>query len=155
MNNDSTPITVVMEQPLHLTSRGAWLHGGEPFTNDKVSDLFTRSVVFDAIVGSWWVVIGAQRAKFTFDDTPIFVTTLDDAGVATFSVPQFGPLSQPGFSISSSSDGVWYLSAGTLPCLARFNASLQQQLSGLVDECDLKAVIKLPKRTLEIRYDRR
>ncbi len=155
MSDEKAPILIAMEKPLHLTARGGWLYGGDPFTNAKVADLFTRSIVYDASSHDWWVAIGAQRARFTFDDSPIFVVQMSESGMASFSASCFAPIHQTSFSICSNEESVWYLSSSLLPCRARFSGSLQQQLSSLVEEVESKIMIVLSQCSIGIHNDER
>ena len=144
-------IHVKLDKPLHLTARGAWLHGGEPFTNLKVAALFTRSVVFDPQQGAWLVAISAQRAAFTFEDTPVFVEDIDEQGIAHFSSSAFLPTAPEAYSLKVGADGAWHLYTEAFPLRsARLMPSLQQRLTALICEHGDKTIIELSRARLEI-----
>ena len=137
MSETGPVITILMDKPLHLTARGAWEHGGQPFTNTAVADLFSRSVQFAPKfaenVACWVVKIAAQRTQFTFADTPIFVTALSEEGVATLSSSAYEPLAYPSYQFIIEANHAWYLTSASLPTKARLMPALQQQLSGLIE----------------------
>ena len=55
---------------------GRWYADDEPIANPRIAALFSRHVtrVDD---GSFWLVIGDERARITVDDTPYVVTRVD------------------------------------------------------------------------------
>lgn len=69
--------TAYLDDSLILSQYGQWWHNGRPFENRKLADLFSRCVVWDAAQKRYFVQIGAQRATFTVEDTPYFVTAID------------------------------------------------------------------------------
>lgn len=62
---------------IHLSAEGAWSHGGTEFTNERVADLFHRSVEWDEASAQYVLHIGQQRATFSREDTAYFVADLD------------------------------------------------------------------------------
>lgn len=80
MNPDGSPGAYIAELTgsLRLSSEGEWFHNGVQFQNQKLSDLFSRSVVWDERAQEYFLEIGKQRATFSRDDTPYFVTAIDD-----------------------------------------------------------------------------
>ncbi|MBN8550445.1 MAG: DUF1285 domain-containing protein [Deltaproteobacteria bacterium] len=70
--------TAYLKGSLKLSKTGEWWHNGQPFENKRVSDLFTRSVVWDPALKEYFVQIGAQRASFDCEDTAFFVTSIDE-----------------------------------------------------------------------------
>lgn len=71
--------TAYLKGSLKLSKTGEWWHNGQVFQNPKVSQLFTRSVVWDADAQEYFIQIGAQRASFDCEDTAYFVTAIDDS----------------------------------------------------------------------------
>jgi hypothetical protein len=143
---------VRLDEPLHLSARGEWFQGGKPFTNRKVADLFTRSVIFDEQTGAWMVAIGHQKAGFTSEDTQVFVVELSEEGVAHLSSDAFEPL-----AVLVTKSNAWCLSSPKLPGVgrARFLPGLQQQLSEhVVEESEGRLAVKLPGCCIELRYER-
>ncbi len=63
---------------LELTSEGQWIHNGIQFQNEKLSELFSRSIVWNEITNEYLVEIGNQRATFTCHDTAFFVRAIND-----------------------------------------------------------------------------
>ncbi len=148
---------VRLDEPLHLSARGEWFQGGKPFTNRKVADLFTRSVIFDEQTGAWMVVIGPQKAGFTSEDTQVFVVELSGEGVAHLSSDAFEPLARGDFEVLVTKSNAWCLSSPKLPGVgrARFLPGLQQQLSEhVVEESEGRLAVKLPGCCIELRYER-
>lgn len=148
---------VRLEEPLHLSARGEWFQGGKPFSNRKVADLFTRSVIFDHQAGAWMVAIGPQKAAFTSEDTQIFVVELSEEGVAHLSSDALKPLVRGDFEVLVTTCNAWCLSSAKLPGSgrARFLPGLQQQLSGhVVEDSEGRLAVKLPGCCIELRYER-
>lgn len=73
--------TAYLKGSLKLSKTGEWWHNGQPFQNVRVSELFTRCVVWDEQAGDYFIHIGAQRAAFDREDTAFFVTVLDDSTI--------------------------------------------------------------------------
>lgn len=72
--------TALLQGSLRLSKTGEWFHNGTPFENQRVIDLFNRSVCWDDQRKTYVVRIGQGQALFSFDDTPYFVAELlDDA----------------------------------------------------------------------------
>lgn len=65
---------------LELSSEGVWIHNGTPYQNEKLSEMFSRSIIWDEKGGEYLVEIGNQRATFTCHDTAYFVRSIDDNG---------------------------------------------------------------------------
>ena len=75
----SEPIyTAFLEGDLLLTARGEWVHRGVPFANDRLSDLFHRSIVWEEEPRRYVIRIGKQQATFRMEDCAYFVTALHD-----------------------------------------------------------------------------
>lgn len=55
---------------------GRWYADDEPIANPRIADLFARHVT-RADDGSWWLVIGDERARIVVDDTPFVVVRVD------------------------------------------------------------------------------
>ena len=70
--------TAYLKGSLKLSKTGEWWHNGQPFQNQKVSDLFTRSLVWDESAAEYFIQIGTQRASFDCEDTAFFITSIDD-----------------------------------------------------------------------------
>lgn len=73
--------TAYLQGSLKLAATGEWRHNGEPFQNQKLSELFSRSIVWDQSAGQYFVQIGQQRAAFDCEDTAYFVLSIDDKEV--------------------------------------------------------------------------
>lgn len=73
--------TAYLKGSLKLSKHGEWWHNGNPFTNKRLSDLFSRSIVWDKSANEFFVQIGKQRATFTLEDTPFFVLSINDQHV--------------------------------------------------------------------------
>jgi hypothetical protein len=73
--------TAYLKGSLKLSKIGEWRHNGEPFQNQKVSDLFLRSVVWDDDAQEYFIQIGAQRASFDCEDTAFFISDLEDGAI--------------------------------------------------------------------------
>lgn len=75
---DEIQYTAYLEGSLRLSAEGLWHHNGTPFTNQRVSDLLSRAIEWDEQLQQFFIRLGPQRASFTLDDTPLFVTCLDE-----------------------------------------------------------------------------
>lgn len=64
---------------LRLSARGEWFHDGVAFSNPRLIELFNRSITRSG-AGAWCLRIGRGEATFTCEDTPWFVTVLEDTG---------------------------------------------------------------------------
>lgn len=62
---------------LRLSEEGIWFHDDHPFTNEKLIDLFFRSVVWDEEKNSFVLKIGQYGAVFKCEDTPFFVRSIE------------------------------------------------------------------------------
>ena len=67
-------------ESIHLDDRGRWWHEGEMFENQKLSQLFSRSV-FQTAGGVWFLQIGQQSYPVTVACTGHFAERLS-SGVA-------------------------------------------------------------------------
>lgn len=76
--SDRAMYTAYLEGSLKLSKTGEWRHNGQPFQNEKVAELFSRSIVWDDVSGRYYIQIGAQRATFECEDTAYFVLAIDD-----------------------------------------------------------------------------
>lgn len=70
--------TAQLKGSLRLSGEGKWFHNGAQFQNEKLSDLFLRSIVCDEQTGEYFVEIGNQRATFSCDDTAYFILGIND-----------------------------------------------------------------------------
>lgn len=64
---------------LRLAADGTWWHEGRCFQNKHLADLFSRSIVWDQQLQSYFIQLGRQRASFDLDDTAYFVLSVDDS----------------------------------------------------------------------------
>jgi len=64
---------------LVLKENGTWVHNGQEFTNEKLIDLFNRSIVWAEDLKEYVVQIGKGQAQFTYEDTVFFVLGLEDS----------------------------------------------------------------------------
>ncbi|MDZ4785437.1 MAG: DUF1285 domain-containing protein [bacterium] len=71
--------TAQLKGKLKLSKFGDWYHEGKIFERKSLSDLFHRSLVWDAELKSYFVELGPQRATFDCEDTTFFVLALDDS----------------------------------------------------------------------------
>ena len=71
--------TALLKGSLKLSRFGEWWHNGTPFKNQKLSELFHRSIVWSEGEKGYFVKIGNNRASFDLEDTAYFVVGLDDA----------------------------------------------------------------------------
>ncbi len=69
--------TAYLEGSLKLSKYGEWWHNGVQFQNQRLAELFHRSIVWDEEEQKYFVRIGPQRASFTCEDTAYFVVALD------------------------------------------------------------------------------
>ena len=69
--------TAYLKGSLKLSQTGEWWHNGVPFSNPKLIDLFSRSIVWDEELKEYFIQIGQQRASFDCEDTAYFVAALD------------------------------------------------------------------------------
>lgn len=77
----NSPIyTADLTGSLKLSAEGVWIHDGVPFQNPKLSLLFHRGIVRDAVDGKYYIRLDKQQAAFDYEDTVFFVTSLDDSG---------------------------------------------------------------------------
>lgn len=67
-------------ESIHLDERGRWWHEGAMFANEKLSQLFTRSV-FQTEGGVWFLQIGSQAYPVTVACTGHFAERLS-SGIA-------------------------------------------------------------------------
>lgn len=68
-----------MEGSLLLTNDGVWIHNGVRFQNEKLSDLFSRSIVWDDTANRYYLEIGKQRATFSHERYVFFVKNINDS----------------------------------------------------------------------------
>lgn len=72
--------TAYLEGSLVLTAEGQWFHEGSPFTNERVIDLFFRSIVWDEAQARYLIRVGdQQQATFRCEDTAYFVIQIHDS----------------------------------------------------------------------------
>jgi hypothetical protein len=80
IQNQHNPVgidyTAQLQGVLRLSYEGLWFHEGKQFENQALADLFSRSIVWDASEQAYFVQIGRQRARFTYDDTAYMVREL-------------------------------------------------------------------------------
>ena len=69
-------------ESIHLDDRGRWWHEGEMFVNEKLSQLFTRSV-FQTEGGLWFLQIGHQSYPVTVACTGHFAERLSSGDAHT------------------------------------------------------------------------
>lgn len=67
-----------LQGSLRLAGDGTWWHQGASFTNQKVANLFSRSVVWDEGRQRYILKIGKGCALFACEDTAYFVLQIDD-----------------------------------------------------------------------------
>ena len=70
--------TAYLQGSLVLDGDGCWWHEGVKFKNEKLALFFHQSIKFSPEENEFFVVIGRQRARFTYKDTALFVFTYDD-----------------------------------------------------------------------------
>jgi hypothetical protein len=74
---DEAIYTAYLTGVLTLSEHGVWHHEGVPFSNQKLSSLFHRSIVWSPTEKSYVVRIGKGQATFTCEDTAYFVSGLN------------------------------------------------------------------------------
>ncbi|MCB0317437.1 MAG: DUF1285 domain-containing protein [Bdellovibrionales bacterium] len=62
---------------LKLTKTGEWLHEEKPFSNEKLKQLFFRSIHWSEEEKKFYLKIGKGRADFKYEDTVYFVETIE------------------------------------------------------------------------------
>ena len=68
--------TALLQGSLRLSRQGDWWHNGKPFTNQKVAELFHRSLAWDPSRSAFVIRLGQQQATFDCEDTAYFVLSL-------------------------------------------------------------------------------
>ena len=68
---------------IRLTKEGKWFHNGEPFINEKIIALFTKSVDITAD-GRYVIHYGNHTYPIVVEDTPYFITGVRFEGFASF-----------------------------------------------------------------------
>jgi hypothetical protein len=66
--------TAYLQGSLVLDADGHWWHEGVKFKNEKLALFFHHAIQYCPDDGNFYVVIGRQRALFTYEDTALFVT---------------------------------------------------------------------------------
>ena len=66
------PLTY-LDGAIRLNARGEWSHDSVAFTNQKLIDLFHRSIVWDDAAKKFILQVGVYRAPFEYEDTVFFV----------------------------------------------------------------------------------
>jgi len=62
---------------LRLSAEGKWFHDDHEFTNEKLIDLFFRSIVWNEDRNGYILQVGKFSALFNCEDTPYFVLKLE------------------------------------------------------------------------------
>lgn len=78
---DEVKYTAELTGSLKLSSTGVWIHNGSPFQNQKLIDLFFRSIIWDPEEKRYLLRIGSGCAKFECEDTAYFVNSFDDTSL--------------------------------------------------------------------------
>lgn len=73
--------TALLKGSLKLDKNGNWWHEGRQFENQKLSQLFHRSIIWDENCKEYFVQIGKQRATFDIEDCAFFVVAIDDSKI--------------------------------------------------------------------------
>lgn len=159
MPSNSSTYTAYLQGSLCLNSEGIWIHEGTPFSNPRLSELFSRSVVWNPELASYVIKIGHQQALFTIEDVPYFADALVWEG-ATSGVPKAvqlaGGCSYP-FSLEQlrlAKNELFYLdlsvNAGRLDC-ARCSRSLHQIL---IQHCVSEHEIQFGGRRFRVKQNK-
>jgi len=140
--------TAYLEGSLVLTAQGVWVHNGTPFANQRLSELFSRSVVWDSQHNAYTVRIGAQQACFTCEDTPYFVMEFDP-GTLQLRLSNDSHYSLALDSLRVGSSGQFYCRVAVNPGrqdVARFSRPAHQSLlAHAVDDQHLELAGKVIK----------
>ncbi len=124
---------------------GRWYSDDEPIVNPRIERLFSQHVSRGED-GSWWLVIGDERARIVIDDTPYVVRRVDGDPKSGFTVElndgSVEPL--PSDSLEIRSEEVLYcrVKEGRFP--ARFLRPAQAELLGHVREGEGAFLLPLP-----------
>ena len=68
-------IRLYLEGELTLQANGKWFHQGQEITNQKISDLFHRSIIKDPESG-YRIKIRYFSASFKIEQVPFFIATI-------------------------------------------------------------------------------
>jgi hypothetical protein len=71
--------TAYLQGSLVLDSDGFWWHEGIKFKNEKLATFFHQSIQYSCEDYEFYIVIGRQRARFTYKDTALFVFSFNSA----------------------------------------------------------------------------
>lgn len=85
--------TAYLDGKLILSAEGEWVHEGTPFQNERLSDLFFRSIEWEAERNRYVLRIGKGIATFTCEDTAYFVLAFGPGWTAILSDGSSEPLS--------------------------------------------------------------
>lgn len=140
-------------EEIRLDANGTWLHEGLRFENQRVVDLFSRSV--DRTEGGTWVLkVGRFTYPIVVDDVGFFVERAD------------WEASPPRIWLSDGSDEVLeardlrYADGGRLYCPikegryeARFKRSVYHAIAEYLVEDDVGYLLRLPSGDLRLHED--
>ncbi|RDV39238.1 DUF1285 domain-containing protein [Bradymonadaceae bacterium TMQ3] len=140
-------------QEIRLDANGTWLHEGLRFENQRVVDLFSRSV--NRTQGGTWVLeIGRFTYPIVVEDTGFFVERADWKAI-----PPCIRLSD-GTEEELSADTLRYAEGGRLYASikeglfeARFKRSVYHGIANYLDEDPKGYVLRLPAGDLRLQAD--
>lgn len=78
MTADGPVYTAYLDESLCLAKNGNWYHRGQEFSNQRLAELFHRSISWNEQEGKFFLLIGRERATFKIEDTAYFVRALND-----------------------------------------------------------------------------
>lgn len=135
---------------LTLDLEGRWLHEGQHFDNQRVSDLFSRGIDLHEETGEPIVRIGHQWAYFTAQDTPFIVRRLIfEADALKADLNSFEVVTLSPEALSVGEDGVLYADLGGRR--ARLSRHAHSQLTDRVEDTEAGPVVRLARATLPIQ----
>jgi hypothetical protein len=124
---------------------GRWYADSEPIENPRIAALFSRHVK-RADDGSWWLVVGDERARITVEDTPYVVTRVDGDPSSGFRVTLNDDSVEPldGASLRLGDADVLYCAVKQGELRARFLRAAQAELLSFVRSEGDGYVLPLP-----------
>lgn len=132
--------TAYLEGSLRLDSNANWWHEGTRFKNAKLSEFFHKAITYFKDENKFYIVVGKQRASFTYDDTALFVYSFNAMDMAfALNNSDKWPLDDCDLSTSNSKDCLYLVNRNAEGISAKFLANTYQDITQyLVNEDTFK-----------------